>query len=453
MSRSVRKLRFATIVLGCLVGATTGCASISVPRLPAIPTADVSPVREERQRELIATFERKRDLAEYAAAMSRLGEGKTREAEAQFEELLERNPDHTLARLRLVELHMADGRLEDAFELLRPLVLNHGDDAEVQHAMGLLLESSGQSHGALVYYERALELDQDNTIYEIDYEIALSNAQGNARISDTQMNNSATDSNQVVSALGMPAQLSHAGTDHDGENTPCAVPNCACVRVTPSDLQPPRTAEETALCGANSSACSSRAQPAKESLTTATRRHPLRPKQASGSADRYETVFEVDPDVPAEKFSDPATAAESRVAAAQVAQIEHLLASGAPQAAASLCREVYAAKPNDPNIRVTCAAMLIKHNEPERALPLLRAAVVKFPTHAGLCRLLAVALYRVGSYDDAVARFERAVSLDKSDALSYFLLGIALDKVGRPTEARRNYGVASRLDPSLVSPR
>jgi tetratricopeptide (TPR) repeat protein len=70
---------------------------------------------------------------------------------------------------------------------------------------------------------------------------------------------------------------------------------------------------------------------------------------------------------------------------------------------------------------------------------------------AALYRVLGTAHYRLGEYQAAQAALAQALSLDKSDALSYFLMGSTLDKLADHEAAQRNYSEAARLDPRFAN--
>ena len=52
---------------------------------------------------------------------------------------------------------------------------------------------------------------------------------------------------------------------------------------------------------------------------------------------------------------------------------------------------------------------------------------------------LAMALAAAGQVEEAVAEFEAALSLDPNYTVAYFQMGQALEKLGRPEEARQTY--------------
>jgi tetratricopeptide (TPR) repeat protein len=70
-----------------------------------------------------------------------------------------------------------------------------------------------------------------------------------------------------------------------------------------------------------------------------------------------------------------------------------------------------------------------------------------FPRSAHLYQALAVAYYRRGDYASSQVAAQQALSLDNSSALSYFLVGSALARLGRAEAAEVHLRQARRLDP------
>ena len=57
-------------------------------------------------------------------------------------------------------------------------------------------------------------------------------------------------------------------------------------------------------------------------------------------------------------------------------------------------------------------------------------------------------LLRLRRPEEAIAKYERAIAVRPGFADAHFNLGLALELVGRPDEARRHYADAARLDPT-----
>jgi Flp pilus assembly protein TadD len=77
---------------------------------------------------------------------------------------------------------------------------------------------------------------------------------------------------------------------------------------------------------------------------------------------------------------------------------------------------------------------------------MLRDAVTRFPHDASVHRALGLAYYRSGDYLNAHQSLRLAIDMDKSNALSYFLLGATLRKLGRTAEADAALAEAAARD-------
>jgi tetratricopeptide (TPR) repeat protein len=106
---------------------------------------------------------------------------------------------------------------------------------------------------------------------------------------------------------------------------------------------------------------------------------------------------------------------------------------------------------DDAQTALRAAAQALEQNQPERAIQFLNAAIGRTPDSAALYRALGAAYYRQREYVKAQVALEKAVSLDKSSALSYFLLSDTLDKLGRSEEAQRHWQRAAALDPKFAA--
>ena len=87
--------------------------------------------------------------------------------------------------------------------------------------------------------------------------------------------------------------------------------------------------------------------------------------------------------------------------------------------------------PDNPRIPLDRAISALADGDPTLARRILEAAIVDFPQHAPLHRCLGVARYRLGDFPAAELALRQALSLDKSDSLSYFLINDPLKGVNR----------------------
>jgi tetratricopeptide (TPR) repeat protein len=84
---------------------------------------------------------------------------------------------------------------------------------------------------------------------------------------------------------------------------------------------------------------------------------------------------------------------------------------------------------------VVSALAALEAGQTDHALQSLQNAATRFPRDAATVRTLGFAYYRTGDYLNAHQSLRLAIDLDKSNALSYFLLGATLRKLGRTAEA------------------
>jgi tetratricopeptide (TPR) repeat protein len=123
------------------------------------------------------------------------------------------------------------------------------------------------------------------------------------------------------------------------------------------------------------------------------------------------------------------------------------LLAGSPEAALDWFRQAMAAKPDNPQIPLSAAALALRANRPEIAVDLLAAAAKQTPKSAAIHRMLGAAYYRTGDYQSSQVALQQALSLDKSSALSYLLMGYTLAKLGQQEAAESNFRQARALDP------
>ena len=122
------------------------------------------------------------------------------------------------------------------------------------------------------------------------------------------------------------------------------------------------------------------------------------------------------------------------------------LASGSAREAMSCFDEARALAPDDPHIPNAAAVLSLRANQPDLAATLLEDAMKRFPREASLYLTLGTAYYRLGDYAASQHVLGQALSLDKSSALSYFLMGCTLAKTGQSEAAEAHFRQAHRID-------
>jgi tetratricopeptide (TPR) repeat protein len=125
---------------------------------------------------------------------------------------------------------------------------------------------------------------------------------------------------------------------------------------------------------------------------------------------------------------------------------EAALVADTPAAARCYFQRAIATAPDDESVAVSAAVAGLRHDQPEVAAELAQSALSRWPKSAALYRTLGMAEYRREHWQPAQAALRQALSLDNSHALSYFLLGCTLSKLGQDQEAERNFCHARQLD-------
>jgi tetratricopeptide (TPR) repeat protein len=103
--------------------------------------------------------------------------------------------------------------------------------------------------------------------------------------------------------------------------------------------------------------------------------------------------------------------------------------------------------PDDQQAALDAAVYALRVRQPRAAVEIATSALRDDPASAPLVRVLGMAHFDCGDYATAKASLGRAISLDKSNALAYFLMGSALARMGESEAARPYFDEAARLDP------
>jgi Tfp pilus assembly protein PilF len=151
------------MIAGC--GLLLGCAS-----LPPAGRAAKELDRATRRGKDLASFEAKRDEAQFAAARERADQGDPAAAEALLLSLLERSPNHQEARLLLADLWVAQDRTDKAEAELRTLLKQSPDNARAHHSLGLLCDVTSRAAEAQQHFQRAAELNPQEETFRLSLE-------------------------------------------------------------------------------------------------------------------------------------------------------------------------------------------------------------------------------------------------------------------------------------------
>jgi len=164
---------FTAIVCSIL---STGCAS----NKPVVSfSEDISPQRKEREVKVADELKQRRDNAQLEAALSQWRQGNSAKCEQTLLMLIQRTPNHPLARRTLADLYVATERPQQAMLQYRQLLAQDPDDAMAHHSLGLLLDTLGKTSESEQHLTRAIELDPTNEVYALCKQTSL------ATIADT----------------------------------------------------------------------------------------------------------------------------------------------------------------------------------------------------------------------------------------------------------------------------
>jgi Flp pilus assembly protein TadD len=92
-----------------------------------------------------------------------------------------------------------------------------------------------------------------------------------------------------------------------------------------------------------------------------------------------------------------------------------------------------------------------RHNSPRQALVFLNEALKNDPQNTDVMRSIANAEIDMGQPDQAVDMLDKALAITNNDAMLYNSKGVALDMLGKYTQARNAYDTAISLDPQQAA--
>lgn len=150
------------------------------------------------------------------------------------------------------------------------------------------------------------------------------------------------------------------------------------------------------------------------------------------------------------KTAGDVTLAES---AQLLAEGENALIQGDCEAAMEFFAQASSSNPDNPQIPTLAAVSALQLNRPDVAILLAIQATAHFPRSAALHRTLGVAYYRCGDYESSQVALQQALLLDNTNALTYFLQGCTLSKLGKSEAANAHLHQAATLDPRYAERR
>jgi Tfp pilus assembly protein PilF len=398
--------------------AATGCTL-----LPGSQSVSFHEHRVDRDASTSQKMEEKRDHAEFLAAHQRWMQQDLPGCREQLESLLARNPKHCDARLLLADVLMSTQQPQAALVQVQEALKYHADNADVQYAMGLTLDLNGRPDEALAYYERASKVAPNNEAYTLSYRTARDAA--------------ARRKTQTAGAAGLRSPVGSQGTP---PAEPAHLPNPA----QPIPAAKPASSL-TAASEAKPVPKAVLAQPESIDITGCgnSKGDSQAVKHCGGST----AIVKADPFASAKGCADSAGSAGNDRAAGFLERGQDELTAGSPRLAVALFRKAAECDPQNPQIPIAAATYALKHNEPQMAAEILAPAAGSFPNSAAVSRCLGIAHLRSGDFSASQKDLEHALLLDKSSALSYFLMGCTLTKLGQLEAADVNFRQAEILDP------
>ena len=396
----VASLSFATVIL------LSGCADWqpTKKRNPTEPAAKAPAKPPVRKEEALRQFEKKRDDAQYQAAVAQWRQGEHEACRELLTKLLARNPDHLQARLLMSEYHLLNTTPLEAMEHARLAVVKNPNDAQANHSMGVVLDAQGSTDNALAYYRRAVQLAPDNEVFKL----SLQAAEGLALAGVNEQGPLATARMPTTAPFDVPAKIGANQRPLNGANPNGSTTGTSIVGRSTSSLPGDIAARAAEIKGARMAG--------EQQIIDDQERRRNSVQQAS--------YLETDSESAGKKNRGP----------------------HGPSPVESL-RSSMAADPGNMQIPVRAAISALQNEQSERAVELAQAGLAEYPDCAALQRTLGAAYYRLGDYHRAEEALRQALSLDKANASTYFLLGCAVRKLGDATAAEPYFQQARQLDP------
>jgi len=151
--------------MGCLP-MVSGCASWQPKFFSQKSTAAPAPTYEERKAVAVQSYEQKREQASIQAAIACWQRGEVDKCQSQLTAIVAHNPKSVTARLRLAEVLATQDESSSAETQLRECLAVSPDNAEANHALGMLLSDwTGREAEGASFLKRACQLEPQNEIY------------------------------------------------------------------------------------------------------------------------------------------------------------------------------------------------------------------------------------------------------------------------------------------------
>ncbi len=369
------------------------------------PSAAAIQPREE----IVQNFEKSRDEAQYRAALARWKENDTDGCRQMLDRVLARNPTHREALLLLAEFNLSAQQPEKSLTAIESYAVAHPADAQVHHTLGMLLEATDQPQLAIKHYQRAAELEPQNSLFALSMQTSQSSLPRNRS----------------------PSAQSTDDGDFPAETTPY-VPS------PPLKIKNAKSHFDVA---------STSYQPLDQAID-----HTLQSKQHPTNATSAESSEPVDPQASDRHTSSPS--ADDAANEPRQKRARTPVSDGQTRVTVNVLpipEGERLSRDDLPGV-MKKAGDRLRTGDSAQAIELLRPAAEQFPRNAAVLRMLGTAYYRQSDYAAARKTLQAALALDKGNALSYFLLGQALKKLGQSEQAEQMLHEAIRLDSRYAAP-
>lgn len=385
-----------------LLLAACGCAGS-----PAFERPDLGGQRARREAEAIRQFDAQRDRAQWLAARRAWEQGNAQACEDSLSGLLARRPDHREAALLWVELQVLQDHLDLAEETLARLKAEAPDDPAVEEASQLVAAArqAASDAGPLL------------AVDEPEEETSPAEALPGAVPWDD------APPAEVLASDEPP--LPAPPVPDDAPTSVRVIENQPAIRLTEG-----RGRREVAQPLPDDTDTDADAETPQEEAPSPLTLERRGPRGADSSPETAGSAPEA-----------------SQLAAAELARAEELLAAGDEDGARTRVETLLRDVPDQATVATAAGAWALKQERPDWALAWLEPRRKQFYRSAGVQRVLGLAYLRSDRAAEAETCLRRALRLDTSSALTYFLLGSCLERLGRTEAAERHFHQAARLDP------
>jgi tetratricopeptide (TPR) repeat protein len=421
-------------------------------------------------------FEQRRNQAQLDAARSFYTQGNYKACQQQAESLLVRAPGLAVAQQLLIETHLKSGDLSAAQEAVTKAVETHPDDATFAELQGRLYEAAGREPQALAAFERAARLRSQSTKLATG---STANSSNSSQVVTSRAETSAAGKSKADKPLSRAhhqdqstraalfkaeAALALGEYEQSAEFALWAVdqtPDHAAAR-----YQAGRALEAAGQLNDAVEQYARAAQLAPEEHIYAESRRRLAStlepavNVARVSAESESNITTIGKSAADKSLARPesnratsviddAMESESEVA---LRRGEAALAGGAIQSAQHFLTTAVKASTHDQTTACAAAILALRYEQPEMAAELASLALQGHPRSATLYRIQGTASYRRGDYRSARTALERSLDIDRSQALSHFLLAATLEKLGQTEPAEEHYRRAHAMDARYARP-